>query len=658
MADRTAKTILKYEVDRASQQQVIASANAVEGGLKGIGVAASNSLKRLRDEFVSGRREIDRERQSLDALEQDLRRIDRLEVRPTVSIEQGRARSGAALTDRAGSVLSQLSSGLGSGELANAAGLVGDLAGSVDDLGLKATATLGAVGLLGAGLTAVVGVIQKMVEEAQKEYDARVGVIKAIQDQTSAEANHAQAEAAIQRDNAQLALDYLEAQKAQQVALANSAGLNLEQFTGAMTKIEALNNLIREQEGIVTAANATIGIYNQLLAEGATLANDTAAAAANALARIEEANKITAESRTLIAELNREIAENSAAAIRNVLETIASGIGDIVSISEAYTAQAEKVATAQQAYNDTLAQGQATVTRLASDSQAKQNAILEDGYDRAADLAEQFGIDRAQAERDLDRELAKIDRDFARSAQEAAGALDAKALSDAITRHDDETEDAEQSAEDRADDRKKEYARAQRELAQSIDKRLRAERDALDRQLEQAETAWRAQLETRQQALNAEQAALNAFVNSTVNGMSVVQAATTAYTDFMNARVIEANDFLNMFVQEAIDRAAALNEITTQTGNTGAGAAYQGSVTGHALGGRFGAGQRSWVGERGPELVVFDRPGRVYNSQQSRGMASGAPSLQMGDIVNSFNGAMTQSEFKQAMIEVLQQEAV
>jgi hypothetical protein len=48
-----------------------------------------------------------------------------------------------------------------------------------------------------------------------------------------------------------------------------------------------------------------------------------------------------------------------------------------------------------------------------------------------------------------------------------------------------------------------------------------------------------------------------------------------------------------------------------------------GGIAERAHGGPLAAGQLSWVGERGPELVRFDRPSHVYSNPQSMRMAGG-----------------------------------
>jgi hypothetical protein len=48
-----------------------------------------------------------------------------------------------------------------------------------------------------------------------------------------------------------------------------------------------------------------------------------------------------------------------------------------------------------------------------------------------------------------------------------------------------------------------------------------------------------------------------------------------------------------------------------------------GGIAERAHGGPLAAGQLSWVGERGPELVRFDRPSYVYSNPQSMRMAAG-----------------------------------
>lgn len=635
-------SVVKLTVDKAAASSVVKAVKSVASELKDMGAAAANSVRRVRSEFDNAKNDIRSVDREVHTLLNTIEKLDRANVRPNISASGGR--SGAELTDRAGSALSQIAGGLGSGELANAAGLVADLAGSVDDLGLKSTLALGAVGLLGAGLTALVTVAQKLIEEAQREYDARVDVIKAIQDQTSLEANRAQAEAAIQRENAELALEYLERQKDIQVEIANGAGFDLQAYVDAQIKIDALNNLIREQETIVEEANATIGIYNQLLAEGATKANDTAAASAEAIAMIERAQGVIAEGEARLAEIRLEGIERFVDRATDLWEQISSGFVSTVSQIPNDLAQYEELAAnaadAQAEYNATLAEGQTTVSRLAAESQERQNAILAEGNQEARDLAEEYNYDTVEAERQLQRELAQIRRSADIEQANAIG--DRQALEHYLSEQAEETEldQAEEAAEDQERQRKRAYDIAMRNLARSIDDRLRAEQAALQRSLQMEEERWRRELQTRQTALTAAQQQLEAFAISTdnimhtiadaaVTGLATVQTATTSFVDGLLADVARL----------------AQAEVGGQTVEGGGSGSYTPSA--NAAGGDVRAGEWSWVGEEGPELVRFGRSGRVFSNPQSRQMAGGGININVNG-----GGRMSDSEIRRVVNQV------
>jgi hypothetical protein len=78
-------------------------------------------------------------------------------------------------------------------------------------------------------------------------------------------------------------------------------------------------------------------------------------------------------------------------------------------------------------------------------------------------------------------------------------------------------------------------------------------------------------------------------------------------------------------------------------------------------GGRFAAGQLIGVGDRGPELAVFDRPGTILSPEQSAallsaggrggdggGMFEGTLYLDSGELLGVVRGEIRQSE-KQTM---------
>lgn len=436
---------------------------------------------------------------------------------------------------------------------------------------------------------------------------------------------------------------------------------------------EAYNEWVKEQIQLQTERNiqAAEDVRQRVLTE-AQLREGTAEAAeqayrqletdsialANAIGFLKQTGDTSEEAQAKIAAYDAAIAANSdlmleiagdihpalvaaeaaakayADALERVTETVVSGIQGIVgglsaipAFLDKYNAAVERVTDAQQAYNDALAQGQATVTRLTSESQTRQNAILEDAYDRAEEIGAKYGVAAVRAREDLARELAAIDRRAGQEQATAVGERDALAFLKSQRAEAAAEQEAEEQADVAAQRREEDYRREIDQLAEQADKRLRAERDNLQRQLDQAETAWRAQLATRQRALDAEQAALNAFVNSTVNGMSVVQATATGFSSFMAARAEEANAFLNALAQAAIERMQAVYaaDQAASVGAAGTGGGY--TTAQYALGGVAAAGTVGMVNDGGGlesgynyrrrELRLFTSPTMVLNDRQT-----------------------------------------
>jgi hypothetical protein len=287
--------------------------------------------------------------------------------------------------DQTGRIGTQILGGLGQSELGNAVSLVGDLAGGIDDLGLKSALTLGGIGLLGAGLTAALSAIQQQVAAYEHEYDVRLKIIEAIKEQTTAEANSTIEASQTQKENAQANIDYLTGLRDVQVGLLNT--LNIQQWLEAEEKITALNNTIAEQQRIVDEAEITIGFYNSALAEGATAANDLLLGVNLLTDALGTGKDATREVTSIVDDFWHRFAESAREGVeeqgRGVVGRATDAGGDTSERAQLLNGTAEAARNRQQALQDDIAATRASI------------AVLEESGDTSR--AVQAEIDRLNA---------------------------------------------------------------------------------------------------------------------------------------------------------------------------------------------------------------------------------------------------------------------
>ncbi len=196
MAERQTRTVVGYAVDRASINQVVVGNQAIRQSIEGVrdvlgdlNPATAASVNMLNTRFDALGRNLQDDMRIVEDLRAELLALDDVVVEPEVRVQQstssrgGRNNSGIETTDRLGSIGSQIFSGLGQGQLANAAGLVGDIAG--------AAGALGPLGIAAAALAPAIAVvtneITKNTEKERERASALRTVAEAIVNGTRAE---------------------------------------------------------------------------------------------------------------------------------------------------------------------------------------------------------------------------------------------------------------------------------------------------------------------------------------------------------------------------------------------------------------------------------------------------------------------------------------
>lgn len=199
MADKqVSKTVVQYEVDSASINRVVKSADKVEAAitdsLEVIGdysPVTRAAMSSVETGFEGLRRSIQADQAELNDLRLDLLALDDLVVTPEVRVTQSggaaAGTNGLDVLDRASASASQILGGLGQSELANSAGLFGDAVSSIVAFGPAAGVAVAA----GGALTLVISeinaeqerqreAVRATVEELKKEVDTRNELVAAI----------------------------------------------------------------------------------------------------------------------------------------------------------------------------------------------------------------------------------------------------------------------------------------------------------------------------------------------------------------------------------------------------------------------------------------------------------------------------------------------
>jgi ketosteroid isomerase-like protein len=247
------------------------------------------------------------------------------------------------------------------------------------------------------------------------------------------------------------------------------------------------------------------------------------------------------------------------------------------------------------------------IAQIRAELPDKEAKIVADGNDQLLKLAERHNVDEVKARRDLQRELAKIDSDIANATAERDAVAAFK-----LEQQKGQEEDA---ADDREQERDEAYERELRDLAQNIDKRLRAERDGAQKAIDQEYAKARAEVDLKRQAASAELEGLR----------SSLFAQYGLNNQYWNAAIALAARAVSAISQQQVQppRQIIVPDYTYSYANGGS----SGSVTGSGIqpirytragGGRLYPYADTLVGEFGPEVVRIPTEGHVYTMSQYR----------------------------------------
>lgn len=239
--------------------------------------------------------------------------------------------------------------------------------------------------------------------------------------------------------------------------------------------------------------------------------------------------------------------------------------------------------------------------------------------------------------------------------------------------------DLDERNQDEKDQRKQAYDEQQKDAQKNYDKQLADLQLSFAQQQREHEQAYREQLNTlrenARQRLAEERKAQEAGIKQSVQLEEEYREKLKALQDARNKELKDAEDMALQVrltkLQTALSeqqtlydtfwskvQAAGKGVVDTLLGKLGLqvtpfGGSFLNNLFGgvklFANGGAFGANQPMIVGERGPELLSFNRPGYVMSSVPSGG--NGGRSVHIGTINIGAGNAITRQEVKQAFID-------
>lgn len=592
MAKQTVETVFKYAVDKNSidgveraAAELEAALNSARGELAQYGTTSRQAMSRVESAIEAGTRALREQEAAIDRVGQS---YDEAAAAAKRASSAGGGMSSVDKIDRIGSVGSQIASGLGQGELANVLGLVGDLAGGFDSLGL----VMGGVGLAVAGATAIFNHFAAQAEEAAKRAEAAINAQFDVQqsyvDAITGGMTSTEAQAAVERLSA--VNEVLQKQYEELAAVAppqpdfTAYGV-LGEFNNAQEVFEQFKTRLQEIQTEIDKNNQLADRYVFGIEAGTFAINDRTQAEEDAAAASqrwmdarwqneqsfrEKIDSMDAEARgERIREIEREIdrlkewsleqgisdaqrqelvtSELLLRQERNFLLDVTRTTADAENeLAAARNAQSERT----DAYLDSITrvveaeEASAKAKKELADAEAANAAKLkeiEDAFKATqADLETKHKEDLAKIEADGGKERERIAKDFAKRRADIE-----KQMDDAVAARDqvayDRLKDQHEKTKDEEEDAQKELevrlAEQRKTLKDSYDKQLADARAAADKSIAQEKARWDTERATRQNAVNQAQVDLmNALINRR-------WAEQTFYAD---QAVIQQNAYANL----------------------------------------------------------------------------------------------------------------
>lgn len=625
MADRQARTVVGYTVDRASINQVIGGNKAVMQSIEDVrdilgdlNPVTQASVGMLMTRFKLVGQELRDEINIVEDLRAELLHLDDVVVEPEIRVKQtnmggGRGISGSI--DDTTRIGSQILSGLGQGEAANALGLVNDVADSFTKLNPAMIAVTGASVILTAATAAVAAEYDKTARSARNLISTQNAYFTAIVDGTTESVRAAVESRRVQVEIARLTYEELNRvveqgyqETAQTLGVFTDAFLQLgnaggarelrerrdeaqqayQQETFLLGRLEAAltsgvlatNNAAEAERQLADqraqAADAAIQTELrrvQLMRETPEQVRDYIQSLVdeqNAIVKITGSHELSADTAADYAERQLELANLIADASSNILP-YAQAQAELNQIYQDAARDVEQWATRISSQTDdyfkalqkeieareTLIEAQRAYNEALAKAAEDRLKVEIEASAKLNDILAEANDRAAEIEERGRKEREKILRDFQRSFTQAVGERDALAA-----------RQAQIAAMDRLKDQKESEDESIRQVNKAMEKQLRALDKWYNEQQMRIETALRSELAVRQAAINRAQIDL---INAENAKLSIAAYGASSL------RSINENMWMNIN-QTAVTWAA--NTVNSVRGILGSGGGVGGGAGG------------------------------------------------------------------------------
>lgn len=510
-ATRDGRVLIGYRYDDTGERAFLRGSDRVQAALGDLGSSTRINGNILERAFTEADDNLDELRQSVQQLETALN--DAGDAASTVSAGVERAssaRGGGGVTegiDRFGRFGSQIASGLGGGELANAAGLFGDLSDALGTLGPVGVAATGAI----AGLTIGIGLLNTQLEP----------ILGAFRAALSAQDQYYAALGQLNEEQVRERIDELKAQNvliAQQLAEGRAAlEANITPLGLTLTDIAA---------GLQVQAAQALNEFRAKLDELQATFDSNAQAVVRLQQGLDSGVFATQSSTTAVEEATRAYREQeragyaAATAVKNVIETTRTfadaGLTPLERAGQMSQRRAELQLQTEQKYYAALRAIGPARDRFAESTQAYaeaqvagQQRIAQATREANADvqkLTTSYNKERVRSEEDLRDRLAQITRNANAQLRDAVANRDALGFVQARRARDQQLSEEQANASKAAIRRRQDFQQQLAEQQAAGARRIAQERAAAQREIATRQQALLASQQLLLQAVNAERA--------------------------------------------------------------------------------------------------------------------------------------------------------